>query len=467
MKRQFNSVAGDFERKKLDVNLFTILGIALIVTLIIYLALIPFRYSFIGVLLFDRGLTQPLAIYFACIVATINILKYIKLQKEFKALRRFWIPDTIKFDEPHAQEVTSLQNNLSKDIHLIAIRCSRAIAAYIQSGNRKNAAELAIDDSSFYMSASESSYAFPRILIWAIPLLGFIGTVFGISEAVNGFSGLLENTADIEQIKEGIGIVTTGLAVAFDTTLLALLLSVLVMIPLVLIERFESRLLLGIDIFINDQLLPRLKEKADEIDENKLNQVVNRALKEHLPSSEALIKPAHDYARQATTILAQNFVNEVSKLQEVSNKLIEQIGQVNQFALDDRNSYTVALEKQQETNHDLIAKIQNIINEVKTSHIEISTGFVSQTKEISTQLDRTSQILETRIASLEKATTEIAEIAKLQQSLEKILFSLERSQHLNQSLQEVKEGLIQLKPALEKIGKPRIITFLDEDERSI
>lgn len=467
MKRQFNSVAGDFERKKLDVNLFTILGIALIVTIVIYLSLIPFRYSFIGVLLFDRGLTQPLAIYFACIVATINVLKYIKVQKEFKALRRFWLPDTIKFDNPHAQEVTVLQNNLSKDIHLIAIRCSRAIAAYIQSGNRKNAAELAIDDSSFYMSASESSYAFPRILIWAIPLLGFIGTVFGISEAVNGFSGLLENTADIEQIKEGIGIVTTGLAVAFDTTLLALLLSVIVMIPLVLIERYESRLLLGIDIFINDQLLPRLKEKADNLDENKLNQAVDRALKEHLPSPEALIKPAHDYARQATTILAQNFVNEVSKLQEVSNKLVEQISQVNQLALDDRKSYTIALEKQQETNHDLITKIQNIINEVKTTHTEISTGFVSQTKEIGTQLDRTSHVLETRIASLEKATTQIAEIAKLQESLEKILFSLERSQHLNRSLQEVREGLMQLKPALEKMSKPRIITFLDEDERSI
>lgn len=317
------------------------------------------------------------------------------------------------------------------------------------------------------MSASESSYAFPRILIWAIPLLGFIGTVFGISKAVNGFSGLLENTADIEQIKEGIGFVTTGLAVAFDTTLLALLLSVLVMIPLVLIERFESRLLLGIDIFINDQLLPRFKEKANDFDESKLNKAVDRALKEHLPSPEALIKPAHDYARQATTILAQNFVSEVSKLQEVSNKLIEQIGQVNKLALDDRKSYTVALEKQQKSNHDLIEKIQNIINEVKTTHTEISTGFISQTKEIGTQLDRTSQVLETRIVSLEKATTQIAEIAKLQQSLEQILFSLERSQHLNHSLQEIKEGLMQLKPTLEKIGKPRIITFLDEDERSI
>ncbi|MFM7368834.1 MAG: hypothetical protein ACKO2Z_13805, partial [Sphaerospermopsis kisseleviana] len=38
------------------------------------------------------------------------------------------------------------------------------------------------------MRATETSYSVARILVWAIPLLGFIGTVVGISGAVNGFS---------------------------------------------------------------------------------------------------------------------------------------------------------------------------------------------------------------------------------------------------------------------------------------
>ncbi|MCU0534677.1 MAG: MotA/TolQ/ExbB proton channel family protein [Hydrococcus sp. Prado102] len=522
MKRQSNSTTGDFERKKLDVNLLTILAIALVMTLAIYLIVFPFKTSFIGILLYDRGYTQHLAIYFACIVVSLNILKFNKLQKEFRVLKRFWIPDTILFDDPEAKEIINLQKTLAKEPYLVAIRCSRVIAAYIQSANRKNAAELALDDSSFYISASESSYTFPRILIWAIPLLGFIGTVFGISEAVNGFSNLLDKVADVEQIKEGIGTVTTGLAIAFDTTLLALLLSVAVMIPLVLIERFETRLLLGIDIFINDQLLPRLRERGGDFDEKTIDRAIDRAFKEHLPNSEALIEPARVYAEKAAASLAQNFVAQVSKLQEVSHKLIEQIGQVNELAIVDRQSYTNALEKQQATNQNfiaeihgiidvvntkhsdslakqhethqnliaevreifnsvqttnlesldkqkqthqnLIAEIRGLIETVKVTHLNISKGFVDRTQQISQQLDRASTILESRIASLEQATVQITEIAKLQQSIEEVLSSLENTQLLNQSLLEVKESLMQLKPALEKMSKPRMITFVDSDE---
>jgi biopolymer transport protein ExbB/TolQ len=473
MQRQFISTTGDFERKKLDVNLLTIFGIAFIITLLIYLSILPIRTSFIGILLYDRGYTQPLAIYFASIVAALNLIKFTKLQKEFRALKRFGIPETILFENPTAKEIVYIQKNLAQDNYLITIRCSRVIAAYIQSGNRKSAAELALDDSSFYLSASESSYTFPRILIWAIPLLGFIGTVVGISEAVNGFSGLLEKAADIEQIKEGIGIVTNGLAVAFDTTLLALLLSVLVMIPLVLIERFETRLLLGIDIYINDQLLPRFKEKT-EIDEKAIDRAIYRAIKDHLPPPEALVQPAREYAEQAATTLAQNFISEVSKLQKASSIFMKQIEQVNQMTLqldrltlEDRQAYTNALEKQQLSNQEIVNEIQGIVEVVKATHLDIAKGFINQTEKISYQLDRASQILANRIAYLEKATIKITEIAKLQESIEQILASLEKTQYLNQALQEVREGLIQLKPALEKLSKPRIITFVDQDERSL
>jgi biopolymer transport protein ExbB/TolQ len=492
MKKTSNNTSGDFERKKLDVDLLTVSVIALLITLAIYLIVFPFKTSFIGILLYDRGPTQHLAIYFASIVATLNFLKFTKLQKEFKALKNFWIPETIQLDAPNAKEIVQVQKTLAKDGRLIAIRCSRIIAAYIQSGNRKAASELALDDSSFYVSASESSYTFPRILIWAIPLLGFIGTVFGISEAVNGFSGLLEKAADVEQIKEGIGTVTTGLAIAFDTTLLALFLSVLVMIPLVAIERFESRLLLGIDVYINDHLLPRFKDKTD-LDEQAIDRAIDKAIKEHLPAPEALVQPAHEYARKAATSLAQNFVSEVSKLQEVSSKLIEQIGQVNRMALEDRHSYTTALEtqkntnqnliveirgiveavkgnhadvleKQKETHQNLLTEIRGIIDAVKATHAEISTGFVGQTQQISDRLERASQMLGNRIAYLEKAAIQLSEINQLTKSIEQVLASLEQARYLNQALTEVRESLIQLKPALEKMSKPRIITFVDSEE---
>lgn len=144
--------------------------------------------------------------------------------------------------------------------NLVGKRCSRILLTFAEIQSRQSALEKALDDSSFYVSACNTSYSFPRILIWAIPLMGFIGTVLGISQAVSSFSSILQGSTEIEQLKDGIGQITSGLAVAFDTTLWALLLSILVMIPLVMTERYEIKLLLAIDILIGDCLLSYLQE---------------------------------------------------------------------------------------------------------------------------------------------------------------------------------------------------------------
>ncbi len=360
---QYLLTSGDYERKKLDVNLWLVLALALGLAIVIYAIAFPFKTSFLGILLYERGLTQYLVVYLATIVLSLIVIKLVKLRQEVSFLRKQWLPELINFDNPRSPDLLSLQKNLAKKDRLLAIRCSRVIAAYIQSGSRKAATELALDDSTFYLSASESSYTFPRILVWAIPLLGFIGTVIGISRAVNGFSGFLEQSGEIEQIKEGIGAVTSGLAVAFDTTLLALLLSVLVMIPLVLVERIESRLLLGIDIFISENLIPRFREQSDKFDESTIKLSVGQAIEEYLPSPQKLIEPAHDYAQQAAKSLAENFMGELEKVQQFNNKLIEQIEQINKITIEERSQFLSVLEEQLKVNRELS---DSMIKEIHT-----------------------------------------------------------------------------------------------------
>ena len=68
-----------------------------------------------------------------------------------------------------------------------------------------------------YQDKSESEQSVIRYLVWVIPSLGFIGTVIGISMAL-----AIANSGDMTAI-------TTALAVAFDTTLVALVLSVIIM----------------------------------------------------------------------------------------------------------------------------------------------------------------------------------------------------------------------------------------------
>ncbi|ACK72472.1 hypothetical protein PCC7424_4099 [Gloeothece citriformis PCC 7424] len=375
----------DYERKRLEVNFWLILGISLGLTVLIYALVLPIRESFLGILLYERGFTQYIAIWFACIVITVTVIKFIKLNGEFLGLKRLWISDKINFDNPQSLEVLTFQKSLIRENSLVALRCSRVIGAYIESNSRKTATEFALDDSSFYVSNSESSFAFPRILIWAIPLLGFIGTVVGISQAVNGFSGFLEQSGDVEQIKEGIGTVTSGLAVAFDTTLLALLLSVLVMIPLVLVERYESRLLLSIDIFINDQLLPRFKPENNPhntLDPETINQALNQAVKDHFPTPQDLIEPAHNYAQQAVTKLTEILGSELSGIQKVNEILMAQLNQINQLSLQDRDSFTNSVERQQEINQDVLRQINSLVQQLNLNYTDLSGELTEQIKQL-------------------------------------------------------------------------------------
>ncbi len=85
-------------------------------------------------------------------------------------------------------------------------------------------------------------YSLVRILIWATPMLGFLGTVLGISQALGGISVGPEN--DFQQMMDGL---RGSLYVAFDTTALALTLSMILMFGQFLVDRFESQLLQLVD----------------------------------------------------------------------------------------------------------------------------------------------------------------------------------------------------------------------------
>lgn len=510
-----SSTDGDYERKRLEVNFWLVLLMSFGLSVIIYALVWPIKSSYLGILLYERGYTQHLAIWFASIVVILTLIKFFKINREFQGIKRIWISDNIRFEHPQSLEVLTFQKNLIRENSLVALRCGRVIAAYIQSNSRKTATEISLDDSSFYASSSESSYAFPRILIWAIPLLGFIGTVVGISQAVNGFNGFLQQSGDVEQIKEGIGTVTSGLAVAFDTTLLALLLSVLVMIPLVLVERYESRLLLAIDIFINDQLLPRFKEENEVIGQGTINQAINQAIKENFPSPKDLIDPAHDYAKQAVANLTEIFQNEFRSIQTVNQNFLTQLNNINQLGLQDRETFTTSLERQQQVNQellrqintlveqlnsnytelsaeltervnelilhdrdaftnslekqqsfnqDLLLKVNSFVEQLKINQAELSSGLTDQVKEITHQLNIAANLLENRIKSLENTTDKLSEITQLQNSLDQLIQSLAKVETVEQVILEAMIQIKGLKPSLEKLSKPRIITFAESDE---
>jgi biopolymer transport protein ExbB/TolQ len=142
-------------------------------------------------------------------------------------------------------------------------RISRLLAHFGQHCNRSDLSALLVSQSDIDVSTVNSSYSTLRVFIWAIPIVGFIGTVIGIGDAISGFAEL----NDPNQLQEQLRPITSGLAGAFETTLIALLFSIVLMFPTSWCQKIELRLLNRLDDFCNEQLLHRLR--VDEIGPGK------------------------------------------------------------------------------------------------------------------------------------------------------------------------------------------------------
>ncbi len=95
------------------------------------------------------------------------------------------------------------------------------------------------------------SFSLSRFMVWAIPIVGFIGTVWGISNGIAHFSDAMTATSSVTDVssmlKDSLPLVTNSLATAFDTTLLALFVSVPLMMMMIWLEKQEESYLIHLD----------------------------------------------------------------------------------------------------------------------------------------------------------------------------------------------------------------------------
>ncbi|MFQ5732784.1 MAG: MotA/TolQ/ExbB proton channel family protein [Planctomycetaceae bacterium] len=99
-----------------------------------------------------------------------------------------------------------------------------------------------------------NGYALVRTITWAVPILGFLGTVIGITLAISNLTP--------EQLNQSLTAVTGGLGIAFDTTALALALSVGLVFTSFLVERSEQRILSRVEDFGVQRIVPLFPESA-------------------------------------------------------------------------------------------------------------------------------------------------------------------------------------------------------------
>lgn len=103
-------------------------------------------------------------------------------------------------------------------------------------------------------------YNMMRYMVWLIPTLGFIGTVIGIALALRD-AGAMPNLAEQAALSEWLQGVTGSLALAFNTTLVALILSAVLVFLLHVAQGREESALNRAGQYCLDNLINRLYEK--------------------------------------------------------------------------------------------------------------------------------------------------------------------------------------------------------------
>jgi biopolymer transport protein ExbB/TolQ len=96
----------------------------------------------------------------------------------------------------------------------------------------------------------ESELSMIRYISWAIPSIGFIGTVRGIGEAL----------AQADKAVQGdITGVTQSLGVAFNSTFIALLISIFLMFLVYQLQLLQERLVFDSENYVDDKLIRHMK----------------------------------------------------------------------------------------------------------------------------------------------------------------------------------------------------------------
>jgi chemotaxis protein MotA len=241
-------------------NLTVASGIALLITFacMLMLAMVskvnsPGLYRFLLLLggdVVNGGYVQSLT-YLAFFWAMFEVKEKLKvISRERLAFKMNLIPTNDK----HIflpQDINKLKFKLiefeKKEKYILSDLLKKACTKFRTSGSLSELIDIVSIQIEVSQEKSEGDQSVIRYLTWVIPSIGFVGTVIGISQAL-----IVANSGDMDKI-------TTLLGVAFDTTLVALVLSIIVMWFVHQLQEETDRFHSDLKEFVIDNLINKIE----------------------------------------------------------------------------------------------------------------------------------------------------------------------------------------------------------------
>jgi len=247
---------GDFEQRFLGgggrftrVNLFRSAVGASLLLVGFYAALMPFETHPMAAMFTQRGLIPYAIVFFTSWALVILFIKWRKLKFQMRALDDEYsiVPRDPGFILAKGT-VDTVKTNIYQTVDdpkyfVLFNRIDIALSNLKNLGQVGDVDDILRSQAAHDESVMETSYSIIGSFVWAIPVLGFIGTVLGLSDAIGQFGGVLRSAGAMDEIKAALQDVTGGLATAFQTTLQALVAALAIQLLLALVKKSEEEFL--------------------------------------------------------------------------------------------------------------------------------------------------------------------------------------------------------------------------------
>ena len=159
--------------------------------------------------------------------------------------------EDVNSDSNDAENILKNLEELPKEINdspLIKI-ISSALRRFLITGSVQNASESITPALDALIVKNEAELALVKYIAWAIPSIGFLGTVRGI--------GMAMTQAEIA-VAGDIGPMTESLGMAFNSTFVALLARIIIMLMLSFLGRAQDEQLVRVQEYCEKYLIKRI-----------------------------------------------------------------------------------------------------------------------------------------------------------------------------------------------------------------
>jgi flagellar motor component MotA len=273
---------------------------------------------------------------------------------------------------------------------LMVNRIRKALELFEIRQNVSDVRDMMVSQSEIDSARITGSYALVRAFLWGIPLLGFIGTVVGLSHAIGGMN--FANVEDVGKIVSTINNVTSGLGTAFDATLLGLSLALTLNFPLNALSKQEEDNLHTIDAFCNEVLLPRLKDTsaAKAADPAAIAHSVTQSL---TGTQEKFLTDLNQLSQHMNTY-ANNLDRRMESFQQtITQEFVTRTAEMriqNQAALDQAAQQIVRFQEMLSSataarNDEMRIQTSRVLSESEALHQTVAREFATRSVEIQAQ----------------------------------------------------------------------------------